>query len=179
MDIICFSEITTYVLRFKKSSRSDLFKDFFNFWTQNQGLWWSVSLLNSSVYCSTPKIELVYKKFILIAFVYQKLLHGEISSKRCMINEFSFFPNFVVVWFFIFLQYSQSRTYGENLNLLGWIYQKLSPEKNWRKSLSDGKISRFLKFSTSLFPWKIECFPIKTQFSSFNHWEIWYRILRL
>ena len=33
---------------------------------------------------------------MLIAFVYQKLLHGEISKKRSKIKEFSLFPNFVV-----------------------------------------------------------------------------------
>ena len=43
-----------------------------------------------------------------------------------------------------------------------------------KKSLSDWKISRFLKLSTLLF-WKIECFPIKKPFSFFNHREVWYR----
>ena len=36
------------------------------------------------------------KKFILIEFVYQKLLHCEISTKLSKIKEFSLFPNFVV-----------------------------------------------------------------------------------
>ena len=36
------------------------------------------------------------KNFILIAFVYQKLLQGEISKKRSKIKKFSFFPNSVV-----------------------------------------------------------------------------------
>ena len=36
------------------------------------------------------------KKCILIAFVYQKLLHGEINKKGSKTKEFSFFPNFVV-----------------------------------------------------------------------------------
>ena len=36
------------------------------------------------------------KNFILIAFVYQELLHGKIRKKRSKIKECSFFPNFVV-----------------------------------------------------------------------------------
>ena len=35
------------------------------------------------------------ENFILIAFVYQKLLHSEISTKLSKIKEFSLFPNFV------------------------------------------------------------------------------------
>ena len=38
----------------------------------------------------------MFKKFILIAFVYQQLLHCEISKKCSKIKEFSFFPSFVV-----------------------------------------------------------------------------------
>ena len=57
----------------------------------------NVSILNSSVCCSISSIDRAcVKNFILIVFVYQKLLHGEISKNGSKIKEFSLFPNFVV-----------------------------------------------------------------------------------
>ena len=79
---------------------------------------------------------------MLIAFVYQNLLHCKISKKCSKIEEFSFFPNFVVkrkafeltcdcliLYFPTVFQY---RTYAENSNLPAWMYQKLLREENWK-----------------------------------------------
>ena len=85
---------------------SDLFRDFFNFWTQNQGLWWSVCLLNSSVCCSIPSMELVscVKKVILIAFVCLTLLCIEIWKNLQILTFFRFlflFSSFgLEIWVF-------------------------------------------------------------------------------
>ena len=53
------------------------------------------------------------------------------------------------------------------------MYQKLSPKKNWKKSLLDCNISRFLKFFTLLFS-KIDFFPSKNHvaFSTIERYDI-------
>ena len=52
----------------------------------------------------------------------------------------------MTIWFFIFLWYSKYRTYAENFNLLRWMYQKLSPEENWKNLSCTTKFQDFLNF---------------------------------
>ena len=59
MSMIIIQQIIT--LNIHKISDSDIFLVFFffKFWTQSWGFWWSLCLLNPSVWCSTPNIRLV------------------------------------------------------------------------------------------------------------------------
>ena len=70
----------------KKAPDSDLFKDLFNFDLKIR--------VFDEVYAYLI-FQSLLKNFILVAFVYQKLLHGETSKKCSMIKEFSLF---LILW---------------------------------------------------------------------------------
>ena len=92
----------------------------------------------------------------MIAFVYQKLLHGEISKKRSKIKEFSLIRNFAVnlkafelvqdclILYFpvVFAVYNICRKF----QLARMNVSKVIAWRKLKKSLLDLKILTFLKF---------------------------------
>ena len=66
----------------------------------------------------------------------------------------------MTIWFFIFLWYSQYRTYAENFNLLRWMYQKLSPAENWKNLSCTTKFQDFWNFQPYYLE-KLNVFPSK------------------